>query len=70
MGADEVMSAGSPAPCGLPRAAPYLPDPVLKPGSQIGYARRPGSVSGADLAVRSFAGFLAKTAPARATRHR
>src|SRR6202167_6704786 len=28
MGADEVMSACSPAPCCLPRAAPYLPDPV------------------------------------------
>jgi hypothetical protein len=36
----------------------------------IGYVRRPGSVSGAGLAVRCFAGFLAKTVPARATRHR
>jgi hypothetical protein len=63
------MSAGSPAPCCLPRAAPYRPDPVEKPGSQIGYVWRPGSVSGACLAVRCFAGFLVKTAPARATRY-
>ena len=41
----------------------------LKPGSQIGYVWRPGSVSGACLAVRCFAGFLVKTAPARATRY-
>ena len=31
--------------------------------TQIGCVLRPGSVGGADLALRSFAGFLAETAP-------
>src|ERR687892_417402 len=30
---------------------------------QIGCVLRPGSVTGADIALRSFAGFLAETAP-------
>jgi len=31
--------------------------------TQIGCVLRPGSVGGADLALRAFAGFLAETAP-------
>ena len=62
MGADEVMSAGSPAPCGLPRAALYLPDPVARSRDpRSATSGRPGSVSGAYLAVRCLAGFMAKT---------
>ncbi len=34
---------------------------------QVGCVLRPGSVSGADLALRSFAAFLAETSPAAAS---
>jgi len=63
------MSAGL-ARTMRPATSCAIPPYQLKPGSQIGYVRRRGSVSGAGLAVRCSAGFLAKTALARAARHR
>ena len=47
----------------LEPAVPQITAPMRRYLTQISCVLRPGSVSGADLALRSFAAFLAKTAP-------
>ena len=42
---------------------PQITDPMRRYLEQIGAVLRPGSVGGADLALRSFAGFLLEVAP-------
>ena len=42
---------------------PQITDPMRRYLEQIGAVLRPGSVSGADLALRCFAAFLLESAP-------
>jgi site-specific recombinase XerD len=51
----------------LEEAIPAVTGPMRRYLTQIGCVLRPGSVSGADLALRAFAAFLAETAPAGAS---
>ena len=51
----------------LEQAIPAVTIPMRRYLAQIACVLRPGSVSGADLALRSFAAFLAEAAPATAT---
>ena len=44
-------------------ARPLIVDTMRRYLEQIGCVLRPGSVTGADLALRSFAAFLVETAP-------
>src|SRR5204863_9067889 len=44
-------------------AVPQITSTMRRYLTQIGCVLRPGSVGGADLALRCFAGFLAETAP-------
>lgn len=53
----------APAAPAQQRAAMKLVATMRRYLAQIGAVLRPGSVSGADLALRSFAGFLTETAP-------
>ena len=48
----------------LEETIPAVTIPMRRYLAQIGCVLRPGSVSGADLALRSFAAFLAEAAPA------
>jgi hypothetical protein len=48
---------------GLEPALPQIVVTMRRYLTQISCVLRPGSVSGADLALRSFAAFLAETAP-------
>jgi len=52
-----------PAWADLEPALPQIVATMRRYLTQIGCVLRPGSVSGADLALRSFAGFLAETTP-------
>ena len=52
-----------PAWADLEPAVPQITATMRRYLTQIGCVLRPGSVSGADLALRCFAGFLAQTAP-------
>ena len=52
-----------PAWADLEPAVPQIAATMRRYLTQIGCVLRPGSVSGADLALRSFAAFLAETAP-------
>jgi hypothetical protein len=52
-----------PAWADLEPAVPQIAATMRRCLTQIGCVLRPGSVSGADLALRCFAGFLAETAP-------
>ena len=52
-----------PAWAELEPALPQIAATMRRYLTQIGCVLRPGSVSGADLALRSFAAFLAETAP-------
>jgi len=52
-----------PAWADLEPAVPQITATMRRYLTQIGCVLRPGSVSGADLALRSFAAFLAQTAP-------
>jgi site-specific recombinase XerD len=52
-----------PAWAGLEPALPQIAATMRRYLAQISCVLRPGSVSGADLALRSFAAFLAETAP-------
>src|SRR4029453_7763767 len=47
----------------LDTTIPALPAPMRRYLQQLDAILRPGSVSGADLALRSFAGFLTEQAP-------
>ena len=47
----------------LEEAIPAVTIPMRRYLAQIACVLRPGSVSGADLALRSFAAFLAEAAP-------
>ncbi len=51
----------------LEEAVPAVTIPMRRYLAQIACVLRPGSVSGADLALRSFAAFLAEAAPATAS---
>ena len=51
----------------LEEAIPAVTIPMRRYLAQIACVLRPGSVSGADLALRSFAAFLAEAAPAAAS---
>jgi hypothetical protein len=51
----------------LEEAIPAVTGPMRRYLIQIGCVLRPGSVSGADLALRSFAAFVAETAPGGAS---
>ncbi|MGE5291729.1 MAG: tyrosine-type recombinase/integrase, partial [Micromonosporaceae bacterium] len=55
--------ASLPAWANLEPAAPQITATMRRYLTQIGCVLRPGSVSGADLALRSFAAFLAEAAP-------
>src|SRR5205085_8741719 len=48
----------------LEPVVPRVVDTMRRYLAQIGCVLRPGSVKGADLALRSFAGFLTETVPA------
>ena len=52
-----------PAWADLEPAVPQITATMRRYLTQIGCVLRPGSVNGADLALRSFAAFLAQTAP-------
>jgi hypothetical protein len=52
-----------PAWAELEPAVPQIAATMRRYLAQIGCVLRPGSVGGADLALRSFAAFLAETAP-------
>jgi hypothetical protein len=52
-----------PAWADLEPALPQIAATMHRYLTQIGCVLRPGSVGGADLALRAFAGFLAETAP-------
>ena len=52
-----------PAWADLVPAIPQITATMRRYLTQIGCVLRPGSVGGADLALRCFAGFLAETAP-------
>ena len=47
----------------LAEVLPGITDPMRRYLEQVACVLRPGSVSGADLALRSFAAFLAESAP-------
>jgi site-specific recombinase XerD len=47
----------------LEKAIPQITGPMRRYLEQVACVLRPGSVSGADLALRSFAAFLAQTSP-------
>jgi hypothetical protein len=52
-----------PSRAGLERLIPQVAATMRRYLTQIGCVLRPGSVAGADLALRSFAAFLTETVP-------